>query len=129
MRDHYVPYFSDYIDQEKVAVSLVKEWTDILTEVGDNQVVLQNIKDSKFSSNFKDQIEGFEIKLGGLDEYIIKLNQIQRKWVYLEPVFGRGALPSEQGRFRRVDDEFRSVLQIINKDPQVVTLALIPNGV
>lgn len=24
------------------------------------------------------------------------LNQIQRKWVYLEPIFGRGALPAQQ---------------------------------
>jgi len=27
--------------------------------------------------------------------------------VYLEPVFGRGALPSEQGRLKRVEDDFR----------------------
>lgn len=30
------------------------------------------------------------------------LNGIQRKWVYLEPIFARGALPHEQARFRRV---------------------------
>jgi len=35
--------------------------------------------------------------------------------VYLEPIFGRGALPKEQGRFKRVDDDYRYVfdLQII----------------
>jgi dynein heavy chain 2 len=119
--------FFDYIDQEKVTLQLVKEWTDILTEVGDNQVILQNIKDSKFSQNFTDQIELFETRLGGLDEYLLKLNQIQRKWAYLEPVFGRGALPSEQGRFRRIDDEFRGIIGALNKEPTVVTLALIPN--
>lgn len=119
--------FYEYVDQEKVSVQLVKEWTDILTEVGDNQVILQNIKDSKFSLNFRDQIELFETRLGGLDEYLLKLNQIQRKWAYLEPVFGRGALPSEQGRFRRIDDEFRSIVQSLNNEPTVVTLSLIPN--
>lgn len=119
--------FYEYIDQEKVTVNLVKEWTDILTEVGDNQVILQNIKDSKFSTNFTDQIELFESRLGGLDEYLLKLNQIQRKWAYLEPVFGRGALPSEQGRFRRIDDEFRGIIQALNNEPTVITLALQPN--
>ena len=119
--------FMEYQDQEKASLLLIKEWTDVLTEVGDNQVVLQNIKDSKFSGNFTDQIEGFERKMGGLDEHILKLNQIQRKWVYLEPVFGRGALPSEQGRFRRIDDEFRNIMQNLSKEPTVVTLALIPN--
>ena len=35
--------------------------------------------------------------------------------MYLEPIFGRGALPKEQGRFKRVDDDYRYVfdLQII----------------
>lgn len=36
--------------------------------------------------------------------------EIQRKWVYLEPIFGRGALPQEASRFSRVDGEFRIVL-------------------
>lgn len=44
------------------------------------------------------------------DEYLHSLNQIQRKWVYLEPIFGRGALPTEQARFQRVDAEFRAIL-------------------
>ena len=47
--------------------------------------------------------------MADLDEYLHNLNQIQRKWVYLEPIFGRGALPREQGRFKRVDDDFRLV--------------------
>ncbi len=31
-----------------------------------------------------------------------------RKWVYLEPIFARGALPQEQHRFLRIDTEFRT---------------------
>lgn len=31
-----------------------------------------------------------------LQEGLGLLNQIQRKWVYLEPIFGRGALPAQQ---------------------------------
>ena len=30
----------------------------------------------------------------------------QRKWVYLEPIFARGALPNEESRFRRIDEDF-----------------------
>lgn len=50
------------------------------------------------------------MKLGILDYALHTLNQIQRKWVYLEPIFGMGALPAEQGRFRRVEEEFRDVM-------------------
>jgi len=46
--------------------------------------------------------------------------------VYLEPVFGRGALPSEQGRFRRVDDEFRSIYEVLVSQEVVVSLNTIP---
>lgn len=52
----------------------------------------------------------FQVKLGILDYALHTLNQIQRKWVYLEPIFGMGALPAEQGRFRRVEEEFRDIM-------------------
>lgn len=47
------------------------------------------------------------------------LNQIQRKWVYLEPIFGRGALPSQQQRFRNVDEEFRRVMATLEMTKKV----------
>lgn len=44
----------------------------------------------------------WEQRLAVLAEGLQNLNTIQRKWVYLEPIFSRGALPNEQPRFRRV---------------------------
>jgi dynein heavy chain 2 len=38
----------------------------------------------------------------------------------------RGALPSEQGRFRRVDEEYRGIMLGIGADPKVVSLCEIP---
>ena len=116
----------EYFDQQGQRLFIIKEWQEILTSVSDNQVLLQSMKDSKYSDSFKDQIESFEQKIGGLDEALMKMNIVQRKWVYLEPVFGRGALPAEQGRFTRMDDEFRTVLQTIEREPKVVTLNIIP---
>ena len=54
------------------------------------------------------------------------LNSIQRKWVYLEPIFGRGAMPHEQARFRRVDDEFRALMSSIVDDPRVFSVLKVP---
>lgn len=45
-----------------------------------------------------------------LDMCLHLLSDIQRKWVYLEPIFGRGALPAEAARFNRVDVEMRVIL-------------------
>lgn len=55
-----------------------------------------------------------QVKLGILDYALHTLNQIQRKWVYLEPIFGMGALPAEQGRFRRVEEEFRDIMSKVS---------------
>lgn len=53
------------------------------------------------------QVSLWETRLSDLDEYLLNLNAIQRRWVYLEPIFGRGALPREEARFKRVDEDFR----------------------
>lgn len=50
------------------------------------------------------------------------MNQIQRRWIYLEPIFGHGALPKEQARFKRVDEEFRSLMVDVHKDSRILTL-------
>lgn len=34
----------------------------------------------------------------------------------------RGALPQEQGRFKRVDEEYRSIAMGIGADPKVMSL-------
>lgn len=50
----------------------------------------------------QDEAGVWEHRLAVLAEGLQTLNTIQRKWVYLEPIFARGALPNEQPRFRRV---------------------------
>ena len=70
---------------------------------------MQSLKDSPYYKIFEDKASIWEQRLADLDECLNNLNQIQRKWVYLEPIFGRGALPKEQGRFKRVDTDLRLV--------------------
>lgn len=100
---------TDYEDSQNRMIKLIKDWKDIVNQVGDNRCLLQSLKDSPYYKGFQDKVSVWEKKLAELDEYMHNLNQIQRKWVYLEPIFGRGALPKEQARFNRVDEDFRSV--------------------
>lgn len=58
----------------------------------------------------QDEVLGWERRLAWLQEGLALLQEVQRRWVYLEPIFARGALPQQQARFRNVDDEFRRVL-------------------
>ncbi|XP_053561557.1 cytoplasmic dynein 2 heavy chain 1 [Bombina bombina] len=113
---------TDYEDSHARTIKLIKDWKDLVNQVGDNRCLLQSLKDSPYYKGFEDKVSTWEKKLAELDEYLQNLNQIQRKWVYLEPIFGRGALPKEQGRFSRVDEEFRSIMSDIKRDNRVTLL-------
>ena len=102
---------------------LICEWKDLFTSLGDNQSLLQSLKDSPYYKPFSDTGSTYEQKFALLDEVLHAINSIQRKWVYLEPIFGRGALPQEQGRFKRVDEEFRDILIRLNEDKIIFSLA------
>ena len=79
------------------------------SKVGDNQCLLSSLRDSPYYSAFSDKAESWESKLMELDQLLHLLNPIQRKWAYLEPIFGNGALPKEQQRFNRIDSDFKFV--------------------
>ncbi|XP_043928516.1 cytoplasmic dynein 2 heavy chain 1 isoform X1 [Protopterus annectens] len=113
---------TDYQDSQNRMSKLIKDWKDIVNQVGDNRCLLQSLKDSPYYKGFEDKVSIYETKMAELDEYLHNLNQIQRKWVYLEPIFGRGALPREQARFRRVDEDFRSIMSDIHRDNRVISL-------
>ena len=113
---------TNYSDSANKELSIIKDWKDLVNQVGDNQCLLQSLKDSPYFEGFADKASLWETRLAELDEYLHSLNQIQRRWVYLEPIFGRGALPREQARFKRVDGEFRSIMKDIAKDERVLSV-------
>ncbi|CAF1667385.1 unnamed protein product, partial [Adineta ricciae] len=132
---------TDYVDTKQQKIQIIKDWKDLFTQIGDNQSLLSSLKDSPYYKNFggldifgideqkqveivlEGQAQIWEQRLGILDECLHLLNQIQRKFVYLEPIFGRGALPKEQGRFRGVDKEFREIMSEVASNPRLVIFA------
>ena len=104
-------------------VMLIKDWKELLTHVGDNQSLLGSLKDSPYYGGFAGEAASWEQKFVALDDYLHLLMQIQRKWVYLEPIFARGALPQEQPRFRRVDKTFMDIMREVESDPRVIELS------
>ncbi|CAG6004611.1 unnamed protein product [Menidia menidia] len=114
---------TEYSDNSGHTLNLIKDWKDIVNQVGDNRCLLQSLKDSPYYRSFQDKVSLWEVRLSDLDEYLLNLNAIQRRWVYLEPIFGRGALPREEARFKRVDEDFRSIMADIKRDSRVVSLS------
>ena len=102
---------------------LVKEWKDLVAQIGDNQSLLQSLKDSPYFKPFADGVAILESQLSLLDGLCISLASIQRRWVYLEPVFGRDTLPTEQPRFKRVEEQYRGLMARLEADPRLFSLA------
>lgn len=113
---------TEFQDSKATKVAIIKEWKDLFSQVGDKQSLISSTKDLHNFKNFEDKINAWEQKLGLLDECLHNLNQVQRKWIYLEPIFGRGALPKEQSRFKGVDRDLRDIMQDVVKDTRVISL-------
>lgn len=112
---------TEFQDSKAVKVAVIKEWKEVFTKVGECLALISNLKESN-NKNYEDKIAMWEKKFGTLDECLHDLNQVQRKWVYLEPIFGRGALPKEQSRFKGVDRDLRDIMQDVVKDTRVISL-------
>lgn len=104
-------------------IPLIKDWKDLFLEMGDKQSLLGSLKESQFFKAFADQGLALEAKMTVLDFVLHTTNSIQRKWVYLEPIFSRGALPSEEARFKRVDEDFTDMVIALSRDPKLFYLA------
>ncbi|XP_072546992.1 cytoplasmic dynein 2 heavy chain 1 isoform X2 [Salminus brasiliensis] len=112
----------EYRDSSGAQLSLIRDWREVFSQVGDNRCLLQSLKDSPYYQSFHDKVSLWETRLADLDDFLHSLNAIQRKWVYLEPIFGRGALPREQARFQRVDQDFRAIMGDVQRDNRVTSL-------
>jgi dynein heavy chain 2, cytosolic len=81
---------------------LIKEWRDAITEVGDQQRLVASLRHSPYFVMFQDQIDGWDKRFGTLQEGLSMMSSVQRKWLYLEPIFARGALVEYAQQFRQV---------------------------
>nr|CAD7594425.1 unnamed protein product [Timema genevievae] len=118
---------TEHKDSRGESVMLIKDFKDILNKVGDNQCLLQSIKNSANYNSFIDRASIWETRLADLDQHLHNLNLIQRKWVYLEPIFGAGTMSQDQARFQRVDHDFRYIMADVSRDSKVVSLCRISN--
>ncbi|CAI2310079.1 unnamed protein product [Caenorhabditis sp. 36 PRJEB53466] len=112
----------DYKHSNGQNLKIIKEWKESINSLKDSQALLQSLKSSPYYSQFSDKTAVWETRLADLDVFLAQMNEIQRKWIYLEPIFGRGALPSEAPRFSRVDSEYRAILNDVSKDARLVSL-------
>ncbi|VDN17047.1 unnamed protein product [Gongylonema pulchrum] len=114
---------TDYKHSNGTTMKIIKDWKDTLNSVKDSKALLQSLETSPYYVQFRDKTSVWETRLTDTEQYLHWMNEIQRKWVYLEPIFGRGSLPSEAPRFSRVDVEFRAILNDVVRDTRIASLS------
>lgn len=101
----------EYKDTRGNVVPLLLKFTDVLHEVAEQVQLLGSMKDLPRFDDFKDQASQLERQLLALEGALQFLQPIQRKWVYLEPIFGSGTalIPAETQRFVKVDGVLKKI--------------------
>ncbi|KAK2952775.1 putative Cytoplasmic dynein 2 heavy chain 1 [Blattamonas nauphoetae] len=107
---------------EERKTPLVEDWADILSGLDDKMAQLSAMKESQFFSPFADTAITWEKRFAVLGIVSRQLSAVQRRWVYLEPIFVRGAIPAHQARFKGVDEKFRAIMNQLKAAPQLPTL-------
>lgn len=88
--------------------------------------MLEGAKGTSGHDRFASRVARCEAALSELEERIKALSSVQRKWIYLDPVYGSGAAPSDSGRWSRADKEFRFV-KLIRFNSLTQHFPLFPN--
>jgi hypothetical protein len=73
----------------------------------------------------QDEVSSWEGRLATLLEGLGLLQAVQRRWLYLGPIFARGALPAVAGRFRHVDAEFCAIMAQLQVGVRVIARLIV----
>ena len=95
---------------------------DILSALDDKFAQLSAMKGSQFFAPFHDEGERYAKIFDTLGNSCRLLMDVQRRWVYLEPIFVRGFIPSHQQPFDEADTQFRNMMTALNNKPQLASL-------
>ncbi|CDW56544.1 dynein heavy chain [Trichuris trichiura] len=109
-------------DKKHQTPGVITNWNDVLNQVHDKQALLESIKKSSLNNVQFDKRTFWQESLVDLNERIQCLHEVQRRWVYLEPIFSKGVLPKDWSRFQKVDHNFRAIMSRLEQDSRVMNL-------
>ncbi|XP_062072422.1 dynein axonemal heavy chain 2 isoform X1 [Lepus europaeus] len=93
---------------------------EVFQALEDNQVALSTMKASRFVKAFEKDVDHWERCLSLILEVIEMVLTVQRQWMYLENIFLgediRKQLPNESALFDQVNNNWKSIMDRMNKD-------------
>lgn len=105
------------------ATMTIKNWDDLFKRIADYQDLLYSISGSPFFEPFRDRGNTYEHKLSSMHGCLTLLSEVQRKVLYLDPIFLQGSLKDEQAQYNRfVAAPYQKVMSSIESDPIVLRI-------
>lgn len=98
--------------------------TDEIQQMLDDHILLtQQISFSPYKAAFEERIDEWEAKLRLTYDVIEEWIEVQRQWMYLEPIFTSediaSQLPTETKKYRAVDRTWRRIMRGAKECPKV----------
>lgn len=119
----------DAKDSKGREILLMGEYGETLARVGELKLLIEGAKGAAGFERFAARAGRCESALFELEERIKVLGAVQRKWVYLEPVYNSGTVATpanDNGKWSRADKEFRYLIGEVSRDPRVPSLRRLP---
>ncbi|KAF7641569.1 hypothetical protein LDENG_00277230, partial [Lucifuga dentata] len=97
---------------------------EVFQTLEDNQVVLSNMKSSRFVKAFEQEVDQWERSLSQVLELVELILTVQRQWMYLENIFQgndiKQQLPSECEEFADISSTWKIIMDQLHKDNNVL---------
>eukprot|EP00931_Biecheleriopsis_adriatica_P034702 TRINITY_DN20021_c0_g5_i1.p1 TRINITY_DN20021_c0_g5~~TRINITY_DN20021_c0_g5_i1.p1 ORF type:complete len:4603 (-),score=1119.02 TRINITY_DN20021_c0_g5_i1:34-13842(-) len=104
---------------------LIRAWDELFNQLDEHLQSVQSMKMSPFYKSFEDEGATWDDRLNKIRLVFDSWMDVQRRWVYLEGIFGSSAdiqqlLPNEFQRFRTIDSEFVGLMKKVAARPKVL---------
>ncbi len=86
--------------------------------ISDQLDIISSLKESAYYKSISDVCALYESKLMSANQITEKINEVQRRWLHLEPIYSNGVITIKQDLFQSADTTFRSIM-MKNENPSL----------
>ncbi len=106
---------------------IIRGWDDLFNKLKEHINSVSAMKLSPYYKEFEEEALSWEDKLNRINSVFDVWIDVQRRWVYLDGIFGSSAdikhlLPNETQKFQNVSSEFLTLMRKVSKSPMVLDI-------
>ncbi|OAD57478.1 Dynein heavy chain 1, axonemal [Eufriesea mexicana] len=116
----------EYISLKSRGTYIIKVSEETLMLLDNHILSVQQLAFSPLKTAFEDEINEWELKLKLTQEVLILWLQVQRDWMYLEPIFTsediKVQLPAETRKYNAMERNWRRIMKNAHENPYIIKI-------